>query len=73
MAVNLLREPLVSDQKIKYINKNLDNLSIDDAFNILGLDIENTYPLIEYCFETFKQIEGVINEDNSDIRSYRSR
>lgn len=73
VAINLLKEPYLNDIKIKYINENFDKLSIRDVFNILNIELENMQPLITYCFDLFKQIEGALYEDNSNSRTYRSR
>ena len=74
IAVNLLKKYKLNDIRIKYINDNIDNLSIDDVFKILDLDIKDSYKWIGYCKDVFESLEGVIYEDcNSNSRTYRSR
>jgi len=65
LAINSLKEPILSDTRIKYINENFDKLSIKDVLNVFELDIENFSILIDYCAEKMKEVEGVLNENNS--------
>lgn len=70
IAVNLLKEPKLNDIRIKYINENLDSLSINDVFKTLNLDIKDSYKWIDNCAEIIKSLEGVVYEDyNSNSRA----
>lgn len=73
IAVNLLKEAKVNDIKIKYLNENLDKLSINDVLNIFNVDVNNFTDLTDYCAYIIKALEGVIYEDNCNSRSNRSR
>ncbi len=73
LAINLINEPILNDIKIKYINENFENLSINEIFDLLGFDINNPIPFIYNCRKIISKIEGVIYEDNSNIRSNWSR
>ena len=69
-----LRNPKVYDIKMKYINENINELSIEQVLNKLDTKFED-YPIwIEECVRNLKKAFGEINEQNySDSRTNRSR
>lgn len=74
IAINLLKETQVNDLKIKYINKNIDKLSIKQILDKLNIDIEEYPQLIDYCANIIKMLEGAVyEEDNSNSRTDSSR
>ena len=74
LAIYLLREPLLSDIKIKYLNENVNKMSIDNVLYLLDVKI-NEYPVwIKYCLENIKEIRGDLFEQiNCNSRTDRSR
>lgn len=74
LAIYLLREPLVSDIKIKYLNENINKMSIENVFYLLNEKIIN-YPIwFKCCLEKLKEIRGdLVEQINSNCRSNRSR
>lgn len=74
LAFYSLNEPTLYDVKMKYINDNINNFSIEDVLNILDTKITD-YPVwVEESAKNLKKALGVINEeDNMYSGSYRSR
>lgn len=74
IAINLLKETQINDLKIKYINDNIDKLSIKQILNLLEINIEEYPQLIDYCANIIEALEGVVyEENNSNSRSNSSR
>ena len=74
LAFMALKIPKLYDIKMKYINDNIDTLSINDVLNILDVNIEE-YPIwIDRCVKYLKKAIGVVYEE-SDMYSgtYGSR
>lgn len=69
-----LKIPKVYDIKMKYINENINDLSINDVLNILDTKFEE-YPIwIEDCVRNLMKALGEIDEqDYSNSRTNRSR
>ena len=60
-----LSAPKLYDIKIKYINDNINILSIIDVLNILDVNIEQ-YPIwIDNCVKYLEKAIGVLNEENN--------
>lgn len=74
LAIYLLREPLTSDIKIKYLNENINKMSIDNVLYLLDVKI-NEYPVwIKYCLEKTEEIRGdLVEQINCNSRTNRSR
>lgn len=74
LAFFSLKEPTIYDVKLKYINDNINNLTIKDVLNVLDTKITD-YPIwIEECINGLKKALGEIyEEDNMYSRTYRSR
>lgn len=73
IAINLLKNPEINDIKIKYINENIDKLSIKNIFNILEVNIDKYKELDDYCKEIYEKVEGVLDESISNSWSNRNR
>ena len=73
IALNLLKDEKLSDIKIKYINENIDNLTIEEVLKVLNIDLDKYQQLIDYCEYLYDKAEGVLNESNNNSRSYVRR
>jgi len=69
-----LKQSKLYDIKMKYINDNINKLTISDVLNILEVNI-NEYPIwIEECYNRLEEAIGEIyEEDNMYSGSYGSR
>lgn len=74
LGIYLLREPQISDIKIKYLNENINRMTIENVLYLLDVRIED-YPIwIKYCLEKIKEIRGdLVEQINSYSRSNCSR
>lgn len=74
LAIYLLREPLISDIKIKFLNENINKMSIENVLYLLDVKL-NDYPVwIKYCLEKIKEIRGdLVEQINCNSRTNRSR
>lgn len=69
-----LKNTKIYDVKIKYLNNNINNLSIDDILTVLDTKFEEHPIWIEECVKNLKKALGEINEQNySNSGTHRSR
>lgn len=73
ISINLIKDTKLNDTKIKYINNNMENLSILQNLNTFDFDINNCMHWLDKEAEIIKSLEGVIYEDNSCSRTDSSR